>query len=113
MSTSRKSEANFTTSDGNDRDIFVSPRTMKQPVLELLVERKLSLLLEENPDATAEIAMGRIVSEYFGYNAARILEVAASALEDAEFRATAKEIRAICKRVMERNGQPDSPTKHA
>jgi hypothetical protein len=86
---------------------------MKQPVLELLVERKLSLLLEEHPDATAEMAMGRIVSEYFGYNAARILEVAVSALEDAEFRAAAEEIRAICKRVVERNGQPDSPTKHA
>ena len=75
---------------------------MKMPVLELLVERQLEVLREESHDASAEQAMGVLVARYCEYNAAKILEVSASALTDAEFREEAGQIREICERILER-----------
>ncbi len=72
----------------------------KMPVLELLVERKLSLLLEESPDASAEDAMGAIVAEWCEWNAAKILRVSASAVEQAKYDEEARQIREMCDRLL-------------
>jgi hypothetical protein len=75
---------------------------MKQPVLELLVERKLSILVEKSPAATSEMAMGSIVSEYAGYSDAKIVVILVSALEDAGFLEEAEEIRRIGEKLMKK-----------
>ncbi len=56
-------------------------------ILNILIERHIELLREENIEITAEDALGRLVAKYVKWNGLGILRVAASALEDANLRA--------------------------
>lgn len=81
---------------------------MKMPVLEILVERKLSCLREENPEVTAEQAMAALVAEFFRFDIRRVIETTASVLEQANLIQEAAEVREMLQRVVETNtnGQP-------
>src|SRR4051812_37687241 len=64
------------------------------PLLEILVNNKLSLLRREDPDATEEAALGHLVAAYLQHHQLRVLSAAAAALEDVDLVQEAQEVRA-------------------
>jgi hypothetical protein len=65
------------------------------PVLEILVERKMSCLREENPEATAEMAMAELVVEFFRDDIRKIIKTTILILEQANLVREAEELKAM------------------
>ena len=81
---------------------------MAMPVLEILVERKVHCLREENPEATAEMALAELVLEFFQEDVRCVIKTTILILEQANLMREAAEL----KEVAITNGQCFPPSEH-